>query len=278
MSAAMKKMTIPGSFAAALFWVAVAISPGAAAEDPLTAPQVMQQVEDRDEGDRAIQNMEMILVDRKGNQRRRLLRSFRKDVGPDTYSILFFLEPADVKDTSFLTWDYDAYDKDDDQWLYLPALGKTKRIASGDKSGSFMGSDFSYADMSSRPLDRYTFTIMDETRVRDHEVWQIESVPNPAEIERTGYRRSILFVRKDNFVVVRGVHWENKGGITKYLDVKKLELIDGIWTGTEIHMTSRKGKEVRHRTVLYNRETQFDQVMEDKWFTMGQLERGIPRR
>ena len=63
---------------------------------------------------------------------------------------MFFLSPADVKDTGFLTYDYDEEGRDDDQWLYLPALKKTKRIASGDKSGSFMGSDFTYADMTDR--------------------------------------------------------------------------------------------------------------------------------
>lgn len=246
------------------------------AEEPLTALQIMQAVEDRDDGDRVTQKMEMILIDRRENQRRRTLSTFRKDVGEDTYSILFFLKPADVKDTAFLTWDYDAYDKDDDQWLFLPALRKTKRIASGDKSGSFMGSDFSYADMSSRPLSHYQFNIMKETLVKQQPVWQIEVLPNEEEIKRTGYKRSILFVRKDNFVVVRAVHWQDKGDITKYLEVKELRQIDGIWVATEIHMTSRKGKEVRHRTILFNRDTRFNQPMRDAWFTMRQLEKGIP--
>jgi len=246
------------------------------AEDNLTALEIMQAVEDRDDGDQVTQNMEMILIDRKGNQRKRTLLSFRKDVGEDIYSVLFFLEPADVRNTAFLTWDYDAYDEDDDQWLYLPALRKTKRIASGDKSGSFMGSDFSYADMSSRPLERYQFNIMQEPLVREQPVWQLEVLPNKEEIKRSGYKRSILFVRKDNFVVVRAVHWQDKGDITKYLDVKELQQLDGIWIATEVQMTSRKGREVRHRTILFNRNTRFNQPMQDEWFTMRQLEKGIP--
>lgn len=250
---------------------------GAQAKEKLSALQIMQAVEDRDDGDRVTQNMEMILIDRRGNQRKRTLSTFRMNVGKDTYSILFFLEPADVRDTAFLTWDYDAYDRDDDQWLYLPALRKTKRIASSDKSGSFMGSDFSYADMNSRPLEHYRFNIMKETVVRQNAVWQIEALPNEEEAERTGYRRSILFVRKDNFVVVRAVHWQAKGGITKYLDVKELQLLDGIWVTTQVHMTSRKGKEVRHRTILFNRDTRFNQPMQDDWFSMRQLEKGRPR-
>jgi hypothetical protein len=249
---------------------------GSYAAETLTARQIMQAVEDRDDGNYVTQRMQMILVDRKDNKRTRTLASFRRDLDKDTYSILFFVDPADVRDSAFLTWDYDDENKDDDQWLYLPALRKTKRIASNDKSGSFMGSDFTYADMSSRPLSRYQFRIMAEKTIRDQPVWQIESLPNPAEIDRTGYKRSILFVRKDNYVVVRGVHWQKKGGITKYLDIKSLELIDNIWVPTEIQMTSRKGKEVRHRTIIFNLDTKFDQPMSDGWFTMGQLEKGLP--
>ena len=118
----------------------------------------MERVDARDDGDNATQDMEMILIDKNGNQRVREIRSLPPRRGEDTYSIMFFLSPADVKDTGFLTYDYDDDEKDDDQWLYLPALKKTKRIASGDKSGSFMGSDFSYADMTNREARRSTTT------------------------------------------------------------------------------------------------------------------------
>ena len=74
-------------------------------------------------------------------------------------------------DTGFLTYDYDDPVRDDDQWLYLPALKKTKRIATGDKSGSFMGSDFSYADLTSRELDRYDFRLMKQAEVNGVAVW-----------------------------------------------------------------------------------------------------------
>ena len=126
-----------------------------AGESP-TAREIMELVDARDTGDNSTQDMEMILIDKNGSKRERKIRALGRDVGEDTQSIMFFLSPADVKDTGFLTYDYDADDKDDDQWLYLPALKKTKRIASNDKSGSFMGSDFSYSDMTDRKIDRFT--------------------------------------------------------------------------------------------------------------------------
>ena len=101
----------------------------------------MEKVNARDVGERSISEMEMILIDKKGNKRVRKLKTYGLEQGKDSKSLMFFISPADVKNTGFLTYDYDESGKDDDQWLYLPALRKTKRIASGDKSGSFMGSD-----------------------------------------------------------------------------------------------------------------------------------------
>ena len=108
----------------------------------LTGREIAQRVHDRDDGKTLSQDMTMILIDKNGKKRVRKIKTFSKDFGKDTYRIMFFLSPADVKDTAFLTYDYDDPNKDDDQWLYLPALKKVKRIPTSDKSSSFMGSDF----------------------------------------------------------------------------------------------------------------------------------------
>jgi hypothetical protein len=245
------------------------------AEGELTAREIMERVDARDDGDKSIQDLEMVLIDKRGAERVRKLRGYGRDVGEDEQSIMFFLTPADVEDTGFLTYDYDDPERDDDQWLYLPALSRTKRIASADKSGSFMGSDFSYADMTERPLDHYQYTLMKETEVEGQPVWQIESVPiTEREKDETGYEKSVVFVRKDNFVVVRSVHWVKKGDRLKYFDVKKLEQIDGIWVATEMHMSTRKGDETLHRTRLYAKNVRFGQPLRDDFFTVRQLEKG----
>lgn len=247
----------------------------APAEEPLTARQIMERVDARDDGDHSAQDLEMVLIDRRGNQRVRKLRGYSRDVGEDEYSITFFLEPADVEDTGFLTWDYHDPERDDDQWIYLPALSRTKRIASADKSGSFMGSDFSYADMTERPIDHYRYTLMKETEVDGHPVWQIEAIPiTEREQDETGTTKSIVFVRQDNHVVVRGVYWMKKGSRMKYFDVKQLEQIDGIWVAIEMHMSTRKGEETLHKTVLYTRNTRFGEERPEDFFTVRQLEKG----
>src|SRR3989338_3610727 len=162
-------------FCATLLLAAFASAPVAAAD--LSGREIMQRVDDRDDGDNGSSEMEMALIDKSGHERSRKIRSFNKDKGEDKLRIMFFLEPADVKDTGFLTYDYDAPGKDDDQWLYLPALKKTKRIASDDKSGSFMGSDFNYSDMTERELEKYDYTLMKEDAINGVKVWQIEGIP-----------------------------------------------------------------------------------------------------
>ncbi len=247
----------------------------AAAEGELSADEIMRRVDARDDGDRSIRELEMILIDKNDNRRVRRVRSYSRDAGEDVHTILFFLEPADVKDTGFLTYDYDA-EKDDDQWLYLPALRKTKRIAASDKSGSFMGSDFSYADLTTREVENYDWTLMKETEVGGDPVWQVQGIPRTQdEIDETGYVKSIVFVRKDNYVVVRAVNWLEKGGRLKYMDVKKLEQIDGIWVPTEIHMTTKKGRETLHRTILNMYDVRFGQDLDADFFSVRQLEKGL---
>ena len=107
--------------------VATTLCPAPArAADELTAREIMQRVDDRDDGDNSTMDMDMLLIDKRGKQRVRQLRSYGKDIGPDTVSLMFFRSPADVKDTGFLTYDYDEAARDDDQWLYLPCPSRVR--------------------------------------------------------------------------------------------------------------------------------------------------------
>lgn len=257
--------------------VALAITghPRIAVADEPKAREIMEQVDQRDDGDNQTSNLEMILIDKRGKQRIRELQSSRKDKGEDSYSLMFFMSPADVQDTGFLTYDYDDPDRDDDQWLYLPALKKTKRIAASNKSGSFMGSDFSYADMTDRPLEKYDYTLLQESEIDGHPVWVIQSIPiEDDEIDETGYTKSIQFVRKDNYVAIRAKIWLKKGKRNKYMEVKELTQIDGIWVTTLMTMTTKKGKQTLHKTVLRTSDIKFDQPLDFDDFSVRGLEAG----
>ena len=243
----------------------------------LNGREIMEKVNARDTGDRSITEMEMILIDKKGNKRVRKLKTFGLEKGKDSLSLMFFLSPADVRNTGFLTFDYDESGKDDDQWLFLPALRKTKRITAGDKSGSFMGSDLNYSDMTSPDLNLYEYTLMKETEVNGQKVWQIKSVPKTkAEAEKSGYSKSVVFIRQDNYVMIRGVRWVHKKKRNKYLDVRKLEKIDGIWVSTEMHVTTKSGKKTLHKTILKEKNMRFNRdEVNVNLFTIRRLEKGL---
>ena len=243
----------------------------------LTGRDIMQKVNDRDDGDRSISEMEMILIDKNGKQRVRKIKTYGREQGQQTQSLMFFLTPADVKNTGFLTYDYDESGKDDDQWLYLPALRKTKRIASGDKSGSFMGTDLNYSDMTSPDIDLYKYTLMKETKVRGQKVWQIKSVPKTkAEVEKSGYSKSVIWIRQDNYMMTRAVRWVYNKKRNKYFDAKKIEKIDGIWIATELHVTTKSGKKTLHKTILLQKNIHFNQAeVNEGMFTVRRLEKGL---
>ena len=249
----------------------------AATEGPQqpTGREIMEWVRDREDGDNETSQMEMILIDKAGSRRVRKMQSMRKDVGPDRMSLLFFSSPADVKNTGFLSYDYIDVERDDDQWLYLPALKKTKRIAGGDRGGSFMGSDFTYSDMSKPALDRYTYSLMKEVSIDGVDLWQIEAIPNEKEAKETGYTRTISFVRKDNHIVVRSVLFQKRGKRLKYFEVDKIEEIDGVWVPTELSMTTKRGKKTVHKTTLRMTDVKFNQPMDKDLFSVRRLEKGI---
>lgn len=240
----------------------------------------MEQVDARDDGDRSIADIEMVLIDKNGGRRSRKLISYGLDKKDDRYSLMIFLAPADVRETGFLSYDYKARGKDDDQWLYLPALRRVKRIATKDKTGSFVGSDFSYADLTKRRFLDYSYSFYPqkpEIEIYGEKCWVICATPVDQDvIDETGYRKTINFIRQDNLVVIRSINYLQEGGKTKYYDVKKLEEIDGIWTETEIHMTTKKGKSVLHQTILAMSNIRFnEESVNHALFTTRRLEKGL---
>ncbi len=240
------------------------------------ARSIMEQVDARDDGDNQTADLQMTLIDQNDNERKRTIKLFSKDKGRDTWRMQFFLAPADVKDTGFLTYDYYGGDQDDDQWLYLPDLRKTKRIASSDKSSSFMGSDFSYADMTRRVLDEWDYKLLKEDLVDGQKVWLIETLPVSKAVEdRYGYKKSIVYVRQDNFMVIRAIHVLKSGNKVKYMEVKKIDQIDGIWVAVETWMKTTRNKRTLHRTILTMDDIKYNQDLDESIFSVRQLEKGL---
>ena len=245
-----------------------------------SARNIMESVLSRDDGKSSISSLQMQLIDKNGNKRIRNLRTFAKDKGEDEWKVSFFLTPSDVKNTSFLTYDYKSESKDDDQWMYLPALKKVKRIPSSDKDSSFMGSDFSYSDMTKPDLNDYDFSIIKDTFIKRKSgkvaVWKILVSPKTQKtIDETGYLKYEVYIRKDNYMRVRAKYYLKKSSRVKYLDVKKIEKINNIDVATIITMLTKKGRKTIHKTILIQSDTKINTEIKDSFFTQRIMKQGL---
>ncbi len=209
----------------------------------LSGAQIMQKVYDLPSGDDTQGELTMTLINKQGEQRVRKLKQYIKDEGETEKKIMFFISPADVKGTSFMNWSYTSA-KDDDQWIYLPALKRTKRISSGSKSDYFMGSDFTYDDLGDRHPDEDNHKLLREESVNGKACYVVESTPKD---EDYMYSKTITWVMKDNFIGLKREFYDEDGDLLKTLTIHDYEKIDGYWT---ILKTGMKNVQKNHKTVM----------------------------
>ena len=177
------------------------------------------------DGSEAVVTMTMFSA--KGDKRERQLAMATKlyDDGKTEKRIYRFLAPADVKGTGMLVFDYEA--DADDMWVYLPALRKTRRIVSSQRSKSFMGSEFSYADLNVPALDDYTYKLVKEESFGGEACWVIDVLPKNKDVaEGEGYSKKTYWVSKDKLTLRRGLYYDASGKLLKELITDKVKLLD----------------------------------------------------
>lgn len=234
----------------------------------LTGWDVMVMVDEREDGDDSKAVVEMTLINHRGKKRIREMISYRKDYGKDAKKLMYFKKPFDVKGTSFLSWEWDDPDKDDDKWLYMPALRKVRRISGKSTNDYFMGSDFTYDDMGKRNVEEDTHNLMGEEIINDSSCWKIESVP----LEKDAcYDKKILWVKKDAKVVIKAEYFDG-GGLIKTFTVKDLKLHNNIWTIFEMEM---KNTRENHITVMKISNVEYNIGVKDSFFQVATISRGV---
>jgi outer membrane lipoprotein-sorting protein len=245
----------------------------------LTAKEIMQKVEDFDDGDNSISDIEFILTDRQGNQEKRKLRRLGKNFGPngrDEYTYSYFYSPTLIDGTRVLTYDYHDDARDDETWIFIPDLGKVKRLTSRDKTSKLMGSDISYGDLTQRDLSKYDFKLLGEEKVRNWDTYMVEFTPKTEEeVKRFGYLKGQVWVDKLSFRAVRSIFWKSEGGQAKYFEIYKMENIDGIWTALDMSFTVKRGDAVVHRTDMRVSNVKYNQTFPQSLFSPGYLSDGL---
>ncbi|MFQ5345018.1 MAG: outer membrane lipoprotein-sorting protein, partial [Mariprofundus sp.] len=239
----------------------------------LTGDNIMQRVDNRDDGNDLTQKIYQKLIDRRGGVRERHMVAFRKDYGRDSKSISYFLKPANIRDTALLTYDYDGTARDDDQWLYLPALKKVRRISASDRGDYFMGTDFTFEDIKQTPeLEDYNWTLLGSETVDGHDCWAVQGVPKTDELKKNlGYSKTVNYIRKDIDMAIRIDYWDRKGQELKHFHATEVQQIQGIWTATKMEM---ENAQTGHKTEMVFSDQQYNTGLSDRKFSERMLKRG----
>lgn len=235
----------------------------------LTGLDVIQNVYNRPTGNDMTGNLIMTIENSRGNQRIREIKQFVKDVGSSEKKIMFFLSPADVKNTSFMTWSYDEPNKSDDQWIYLPALKKIKRISSDSKGDYFMGSDFTYDDLGDRHPTDDNHTILREEVIDGIQTYVVESVPKDEEYM---YSRTVTWVVKDSWIGLKKEFYDEDDELLKILTLEDHKTI-----GDVIVLTNVKMKNVQRDqfTVMEFSNVKINTGISDHQFSERMMKRGL---
>jgi hypothetical protein len=218
----MNGMRIRG-LAGALALLVLALVGGSALAEGLTVDEVVQRTEQVAyyQGDDGRARVTMTITDGQGRVRNRRFQILRRDQDGDADEgaaeqkyFVHIKYPADVKNTVFMVWKHP--ERDDDRWLYLPALDLVKRIAAGDKRTSFLGSDFCYEDISGRSISDDRHRLIETT----DDYYVLESVPKRPEL--VDFARFTMWIHRDSFVPVRAEYFDAQD--RKYREYEVLEV------------------------------------------------------
>ncbi len=239
------------------------------AQEKLTGLQVMEKVYNRPKGKDMEATLIMTLINSRGDKRVRVIKQYIRDFGKVEKKIMFFVSPPDVKNTSFMNWSYDDPNKEDDQWIYLPALKKIKRISSDSKGDYFMGSDFTYDDLGERKPSQDKHRILREEKFRGEDCYVIESIPKDPDYM---YSKTITWVVKGKWIGLKREFYDEDGQYLKTLNVDKYENIKGYWIITKVTMDN---VQKNHKTIMELKDIKIDTGIPARMFTERMMRRGL---
>ena len=245
------------------------------AADLPTGDEIAQHINVRNEGQAVSRNLKMEMIDSRDKKRVRETRAFRKYYGEEKRSVIFYLQPKNVKDTAFLTYDY-PQTVDDDQWLYLPAMRKVRRISASDRGDYFLGTDFTYEDIKLETkvsIEDYTRKTIGEDEVDGHHCYVVESKPIDEETAKElGYGRIEQCVDDEIWMVRRSLFWDTRGKQLKTTYAGDIRQVQGIWTQHRLEVENHK---TGHRTFFTFSKIDYAEGVKDNVFTQNAIRRGL---
>lgn len=241
----------------------------AGAAEPLTGEQIARKIYDRDVGRNMYSENEMVLIDRTGAMQTRVMVQMAKKEDGLIKNYMRFTEPSAIAGTTFLSWEVKG--KDDKQFIFLPELGRERRIVSSQKDGDFVNTDFSFEDMERRHFDRDQHKLLREEMVGGVACWVLES--NTRINEESQYGRRLMWISMQSLLAMKGELYSRKTKrLLRKFTAKKTAQVDGIWTMMEGEMVN---VERDHRTIWRVRKVSYNRGVNDRVFTRAYMK--IPR-
>lgn len=222
----------------------------------------------------SVANSTFRLINGAGQERKRETKGQTKLIKgtTDNMRLVTFLSPADVKGTKTLLIEHTG--KDDDIWIYLPALKKVRRLVSSNKKDSFVGTDFSYGDVIGHRPEDWTHTILKEEKVDGKDTWVIESLPKTPNIgENSGYSKRVSWIAKDSFVAVKGEAYDTGKQLLKKFAAKNVQQVDTKNNKWQAMLLESENAQTNHKTILEFKDYKANQGVSDDLFTTRNLEK-----
>ena len=241
---------------------------GSIADDGGKGLEIAKEIKRRDLGwTDTLANTKMILRSPDGRESIRDLRVKTLEVNDDgDKSLTIFDQPRDVAGTAFLSFSHIL--DPDDQWIYLPAVKRVKRIATRNKSGPFMGSEFAYEDMASFEVEKFEFTYLRDETFRSLDCFVVEQVP----IDKfSGYSKVVSWVDKEHYRVHKTMYYDRKGALLKELRLSDYQqYLDKYWRALRADMNN---KQTGKSTTLLTKDIEFKTGLDTKDFDKNALRR-----
>lgn len=230
--------------------------------------RIYEEMDRRDQGfGDVISRQEMVLRNKRGQESRRALRMMILEGQEDGDKMLIVFEkPMDIKGTALLT--HGHIKRDDDQWLYLPALGRVKRISGASKAGSFMGSEFSFEDLGTQEIEDYSYLLLSKEEYQGEEMFLVERIPID---KKSGYSRQVTWIDQSEYRLHKVDFYDRKKALLKTLTVSGYKrYLDTYWRPDSFLMVNHQtGKSTQINVSDYN----FQTGLKEKDFTKNSLKR-----
>jgi len=198
----------------------------------------------------------MVLFTEDGKKRSRLLTMLRRNEpgSKNQKYFMYFHEPGDVRRTAFLVWKYP--EKDDDRWIFIPAVNMVRRVAAKDSHSSFAGSDFTYEDISGRDLSADTHSVVGEEKLGDADCYVVESVPKV----ESDFTKKLSWIDKETFLPLKEEHYDEHGELARVFAADRVEEIPaGEGASTQVYPTATK-RTMKNVQTGHRTEVIFDSV------------------